>query len=235
MKLLNIEIDNFPRTELEEVFSDILEGTKLMRIATVNPEFLVETTRNEKFRKNLKKADFRINDGAGISVMGKLFYKTKIERIPGVEVAEMLVKVAATKSKKVFLLGGFGVAEKAAKKWQSEFPNLEIEGIDGDPNALNEKVKNFSPDIIMVAFGAPKQEFWIEEFASKIPNLKIAIGVGGTFDFWAGKVKRAPQILQTMGLEWFWRLLCEPVKRAKRIFNAVVVFPLLVVREKIKL
>lgn len=234
MKLLGIEIDNFKREELIEIFNEILNNSVLKRISTVNPEFLVAATRDENFAKNLVKSDFRINDGTGISILGRLFYGTKVERIPGVEVAEMLVRVAAKGGKKVFLLGGFGVAGKSAEKWQKEFPNLEIEGTDGSPEELDEQVKAFNPDIIMVAFGAPAQEFWIEKFAPEIPSLKIAIGVGGTFDFWAGKVKRAPKILRTLGLEWFWRLLCEPIKRAKRIFRAVIVFPFFVVREKLK-
>jgi N-acetylglucosaminyldiphosphoundecaprenol N-acetyl-beta-D-mannosaminyltransferase len=229
MKILDIEINNFSRTELTKIFNNILEKTDFKRIATVNPEFLVEANSNEKFKKNLKKADYKINDGTGISIMGRIFYKTKIIKIPGVEVAEILIKLAAEKSKKVFLLGGFNVAEKSAQKWQKEFPNLVIKGTDGSPNSLAEEIIEFSPDIIMVAFGAPAQEFWIEKYSAKIPSLKIAIGVGGTFDFWAGKIKRAPRFLRKLGLEWLWRFSCEPIKRSKRIYKALIVFPILMV------
>ncbi len=232
MKILGLEINNFTREELQKILNNILEKKEFKRIATVNPEFLVEAHHNKDFLENLKKSNFKINDGTGITIMGKIFYKTKIKKIPGVEVAELLIKIAAQKSKKVFLLGGFGVAEKSAQKWRKIFPDLEIKGVDGDPQFLDNQINKFKPDILMIAFGAPTQEFWIEKFASKIPNLKIAIGVGGTFDFWTGKVKRAPKFLRKIGLEWFWRLLCEP-KRIKRIFKAVIVFPYLVVRKRL--
>jgi len=85
----------------------------------------------------------------------------------------------------------------------------------------------------LVALGAPRQEKWIAENLAKVPSVKVAIGVGGAFDFLSGKIRRAPVFMQKMGLEWFWRLMQEP-KRLPRIFNAVIVFLWLVLREKIK-
>jgi N-acetylglucosaminyldiphosphoundecaprenol N-acetyl-beta-D-mannosaminyltransferase len=84
----------------------------------------------------------------------------------------------------------------------------------------------------LVAFGAPKQEIWLSEKGRKITSLKLGIGVGGTFDFWAGKIKRAPILWRKIGLEWLWRLIQEP-QRWRRIFNAIVVFPYRVIQEKI--
>ena len=136
----------------------------------------------------------------------------------------MVCGVAAKLNKSVFFLGGFEVADKAAQKMQQKFPTLKIAGtLDGDPKNLNKICVQSNPDILLVAFGAPTQEFWIQKFAPQIPSLKLAIGVGGTFDFWAGKVRRAPKFLRTIGLEWLWRLFQEPIKRFGRIFRAVIV------------
>lgn len=91
----------------------------------------------------------------------------------------------------------------------------------------------FPPAILFVALGAPKQEKWIAENLKKMPDVKLAVGVGGAFDFISGRVKRAPKFMRTLGMEWLWRLIIQPW-RIERIFKAVVVFPLLILREKIK-
>jgi N-acetylglucosaminyldiphosphoundecaprenol N-acetyl-beta-D-mannosaminyltransferase len=199
----------------------------------VNPEFLVEAHQNKLFQTLLKNT-FNICDGAGIQFLGKLFYRQNIPRITGVALAELLCKICEQEERSIFFLGGFGVAQKAAKVVQIQFPKLKITGaIDGHPDKLATEITESKPDVILVAFGAPKQEYWLQKFGSQIPGLKIGVGIGGTFDFWTKKTHRAPQWMQKIGLEWVWRLIQEP-KRVKRIFNAVCVFPWLVIREKIK-
>ncbi len=85
----------------------------------------------------------------------------------------------------------------------------------------------FSPQVLLVAFGHPRQESWIASHRNDFADLRAVVGVGGTFNFWAGRIKRAPAWMRTIGLEWLWRLSQEP-KRWRRIWNAVVVFPLCV-------
>ena len=129
-------------------------------------------------------------------------------------------------------MGGFGVAQKAAEKMKQKYPDLIIAGHeDGHPQEISTQCVKANSDVMLVAFGAPAQEFWIDRFHAKIPNCKIAGGFGGTFDFWSGNVKRAPQWMQNLGLEWLFRLLKEP-QRIKRIYNAVVRFSFLVLKEK---
>ena len=89
----------------------------------------------------------------------------------------------------------------------------------------------FDPHILFVAFGHPKQERWILNYAKEFTHLKAVVGVGGTFDVWAGDITRAPSLLRQLGLEWLWRLIQEP-RRVKRIWNAVVVIPLLFLRNR---
>ena len=232
--ILNIDIDQISRKEIDSVLAEKLNGDKLCQIATVNPEFLVEADRNESFAQSLKNADLKICDGIGISLLSRLFLNKKIERIAGVEVAERVCKMCEKTGKSIFFLGGFGVVHKVEQKICSKYPNLKVAGaIDGTVTTFD-AVADAKPDAILVAFGAPQQEIWIQEYGRRIPSLRIAVGVGGTFDFWAGKARRAPEALQRIGLEWLWRLILEPHKRGKRICKAVCVFPYLFVKSVLK-
>jgi len=233
IKILGVEINQVSREQLREILKEQLQQKKLFHIATVNPEFLVEANHNKKFKQVLQNCDLKVCDGAGISILAKLLLNKKIVRISGVEVAETLCAVCAEQNKSLFFLGGFEVADKSAAKMKKIYPHLKIAGtLDGDENTLVE-VETKHPDAILVAFGAPKQEYWLASKGKQINGLKIGIGVGGTFDFWAGKAKRAPQLMQKIGLEWLWRLFLYP-KRIKRIFTAVIIFPILMIRDRLR-
>lgn len=234
MKILNVQIDSLSPEKLRTNIQNVLQGERFQQIATVNPEFLVASTKNKEFKKCLNSNHLNICDGFGISFWTKILYKKKIVRIPGVELAEMVCQLAEKEQKSVYLLGGFGVTQPAIDYLKNKFPSLIIAGHqDGNPAELSKSIIDAQPDIIFVAFGAPKQEFWLQEHGPNIPNCKLGIGIGGTFDFWAGKVKRAPKMFQKLGIEWLWRLLQEPLKRGKRIYTAVVVFSVLVIRERL--
>lgn len=144
------------------------------------------------------------------------------EKIPGSELVWDLAKLASENNLSIFLLGGFGnTPELVAKKLISKFPNIIISGTstkNSDDATVTEDIKKASPDMLLVAYGPIKQERWI---ASNLPNLpvKLAIGLGGTFDYLAGKVPLPPKIMRAVGLEWLWRLFTQP-KRVGRIFNA---------------
>ncbi len=119
---------------------------------------------------------------------------------------------------------------------EAQNSKFKIQNSDNDKfYELNEKlisrINNAKPDILLVAFGAPKQEKWIYENLKKMPSVKLAMGVGGSFDFISGKTKRAPLIFQKLGLEWLWRLVLEP-RRIKRIYNATVKFGWIIWKSK---
>ena len=130
----------------------------------------------------------------------------------------------------VFLLGAApGVAEKAAQKLQLFNPQLKVAGTFSGSPAANEaeeicnRITMSGAKVLFVAFGAPKQETWLHTYAHLLPNVRVGMVVGGTFDFLAGKITRAPKLMRKLGLEWFWRLLQEP-SRLPRMWNATVVF-----------
>lgn len=157
------------------------------------------------------------------------------EKIPGSDLIWDLAKLASENNLSIYLLGGFGdTPNRVAKKLTSKFPNLKICGTSTknfDDPAVVDDIKKASPDMLFVAYGPIKQERWI---ASNLPNLpvKLAIGLGGTFDYLAGKVPLPPKITRAMGLEWLWRLFTQP-KRIGRIFNATFGLILALLRYKV--
>lgn len=212
-------------------------------IVTANPEILLEARANKHYATALQQADVRLVDGFGLWLMLRLIGKYTA-RVTGVELAGALVQEAARKQLCVAFVGGaVGVAEKAAEAMRKLHPDLQIvseEGgivdADGKSDESGEEAKlrltMFAPDLLLVAFGHPKQERWIANNLASLPSVKTVVGVGGTFDFWSGNVKRAPAFLRRMGLEWLWRLIHEP-RRLGRILRAVIVFPVLFIWDRV--
>lgn len=163
------------------------------------------------------------------------------ETVSGYWLFQNLMEKAAENGWKVFLLGGFGeTAEKLTLNLSNKYKGLSIKYDKGAQNkremddAVNDrviqKVNNFKPDLLFVAYGPVKQEKWLKANKSKL-KVKVAMGVGGTFDEALGKVKEAPVAFERMGLKWLWRLIQQP-RRMGRIWKAVIVFPWIVFREK---
>jgi N-acetylglucosaminyldiphosphoundecaprenol N-acetyl-beta-D-mannosaminyltransferase len=162
-----------------------------------------------------------------------------LERVTGVDLTLELLSGKCPQAQ-IYLLGGApGVAEAVKIKYAREnIVSAEDGGkLLGNNNELEnnqailDRINNSGANILLVAFGQIKQEMWLAENLPKLPNIKIAIGVGGTFDYLSGRAKRPPQWLRNLGLEWLYRLIKEP-KRWKRIWNATAVFSWLVFRKK---
>lgn len=210
-------------------------------IVTANPEILLEAKRDPEYRMLLKQADVRLVDGFGLWLA--TFCLTK--RVTGVEFSERLLQVAHDKKWRVGLFGGMGgEAQASLPDIKRAYPDLSIMSEQGgkvsttgeEDDATEEargRMMQFSPHVLLVAMGHPRQEAWIAQHRKDFPELKAVVGVGGTFRFWSGKSKRAPHFMRSFGLEWLWRLIVEPY-RWKRIFNAVVIFPALVIVDKIR-
>lgn len=247
--ILGIKISTLSKKQILNKISEFLNNHNSHTIFTPNPEFLLEARKNEEFFYILNQADLAIPDGFGL-VLASLLMGKRLKRISGSDLIYDICALAAKENKSVFLLGGSGnTAEKASEKLKKIYPNLQIVGAEqglrageweiksrqwtkgeGANQRLIERINEVKPDIIFVAFGHPKQELWIYHTLKHLPSVKVAMGVGGSFDFIAGTVKRAPRIMRVIGLEWLWRLLQEPRTRWKRIYNAVVKFPLVFLR-----
>lgn len=177
-----------------------------------------------------------------ISLLSVTFYPKYIrtilkERVTGADLMEQICKNAGANNLKIFLLGAKeSTVEKVKEILESKYHGIKIAGVFSgtpkieDEHTIIEKVKNSEAQSLFVAYGAPQQELWIHRNLHKIPNIKLAMGVGGTFNFIAGIRKRAPKFMQRTGLEWLYRLFQEP-SRAKRIYNATIKFSILVLKE----
>ncbi|PIQ75227.1 MAG: glycosyltransferase [Candidatus Portnoybacteria bacterium CG11_big_fil_rev_8_21_14_0_20_40_15] len=230
MYLLGVRIDNLSMQEVLEKIRGFLNDGRQHYIVTPNPEILILAQKDKEFREILNNADLSIADGVGLVRASRMLGEPLKERVTGVDLIPGIMNYESGIRNKVFLLGGRnGVAEKIAAQWPAVVGFSE----ETDGMELFARIRQCQPDILLVALGAPRQEKWIAENLAKVPSVKVAIGVGGAFDFLSGKIRRAPVFMQKMGLEWFWRLILQPW-RVGRIFNAVIIFPSMILREKIK-
>ncbi len=207
-------------------------------------------------QKQIQDSKFKMQSGWGFkiklwwSLLAILFkpksiYTALPERVTGSDLFIPLIKLLADKGQSIFLLGAApGVAETVAAKLGEQITNLRIAGTySGSPSPeeaahILQRITASKADALFVAFQFPKQDIWIAEHLPQLPQVKLAIGIGGTFDFVAGtahkdyarKAKRAPKLLQALHLEWLWRLLTQPY-RWRRISNATISFIRLVEKE----
>jgi len=254
--ILGIKINTNTKEEILKEVENSFGINKKFYITTPNPEIILKSLKNKKYKDILNNSYISIPDGIGVIMASKFLYKENYlkERISGSDFVYDLLEICENKNKKVFLLGGNTEEElnKVKENLLNKFKSLIISGknigysektlildknynltdVENKQNGLIEQINYSKADIILVAFGAPKQELWIYENINKLNNIKIAIGVGGTFDFISGYKKRAPKIFIKLNLEWLFRLIQEP-KRIKRIFNAVIVFSFKIIRYKL--
>ncbi len=187
--------------------------------AFVNADCLNQAYVNPAYRELLQKADAVWADGIGVAMGAKFFHTPVRENVNGTDMLPLLCR----KGFRMFLLGaGPGVAEKARENLTRDFPEAQIVGVnDGffgmDVAPLLAKINALSPDILLVAMGCPKQEFWIVENLEKL-DCRVAIGVGGLFDFASGRIPRAPMWMRRVKIEWTYRLYNEP----RRLFRRYV-------------
>lgn len=209
-----------------------------MHIVTINPEIIEQAKENYFFSKLIKKADLIVPDGVGIKIALKLKGIDQ-EQIPGIDLAKELLKSTVMFNKSVALIGA---KEEVIRKTVSLLEN-EIKGLDicyyrngyftsQKEDEIIENLVKTEAAFVLVALGAPKQDIFINKCRKKLPNT-IFIGVGGSFDVWAGFVERAPEFFRIMGCEWLYRTIKQP-ERFKRIYKTLPLFLFKAIMEAIK-
>lgn len=192
------------------------EGMKM--IFTPNPEFVMKAQEDAEFMEILNNADLVIPDGIGLILASKVHKLGLSERVPGIELVAKMLEYANRTEKSVYLFGGKPeVPTLASENMVKAYPNLKIAGVSHgylDEEGMRKVIDDINekkPDILLVALGAPRQEKWI--YANRhLLNAKVAMGVGGSLDVWAGTVKRAPIFFQKTATEWLYRLLKQPTR-----------------------
>jgi N-acetylglucosaminyldiphosphoundecaprenol N-acetyl-beta-D-mannosaminyltransferase len=195
---------------------------------TANLNYAMLTDADERLRALNEQSAFVLADGMPLVLWSRLGSRRLPERVAGSDLIYGMCERAAAKGHRVYLLGAApGVADEAAANLRRRYPELEIVGVECPPfRRLSEheeqlqlqRIRDARPDILFVAFGQPKGEFWIAENLEQL-QVPVCVQVGATLDFVAGRVKRSPRWMQKTGLEWFYRMAQEPRRLAKRYFD----------------
>jgi len=183
----------------------------------VNPEKIMTQRTSETLRDALARADMPIVDGIGVSIASWLHGTGTLARVTGVDLSEHLLKWASDEALGVALYGASDDVSRRAADWiLTHRPGarivLRLDGY-GDPLEAAAQIRSARPDLLLVALGSPRQELFLAEHWDTL-GAGVGIGVGGTFDVLAGKVKRAPRLVRTLGLEFLFRF---PIKRWRRL------------------
>lgn len=242
--ILGVNVNSTQKNKVLVKVRDLLARKRKFYIVTPNPEIILKALKDKNLLSALNLATISIPDGVGLKLADP-----SLTIIKGRDLFMSLISLANKKGWRVFLLGGKGdEALKTAEKLKLSYKKIKLEHASGPilnnmakpisesdidiQNDVVNRINNFKPRFLFVAFGAPKQEKWVNEWLPKL-DIGGAMVVGGTFSYIAGTNKVPPKWMEKAGFEWIWRLLIEP-KRLTRILNAVFVFPLKVFLYKIR-
>ncbi|MCC7164750.1 MAG: WecB/TagA/CpsF family glycosyltransferase [Anaerolineae bacterium] len=235
--VLGVRVDDVTMPEALARVDEFMQEPRLHQIVTVNPEFIMAAQKDAAFAEALADSDLNLPDGANLLRAAQAQGTPLRERVAGTDFIWYLSGLAATAGWKVFLLGGRdGVGGRAAARMQTRYRSLKIvgmfEGSPGDEDAAEiiSRINESGAEVLFVAYGAPAQDVWIRRHGAELNTVRVAIGIGGAFDFIAKKVRRAPTWMQKIGLEWLFRLVMQPW-RLRRQWN-LVVFTMKVLRQK---
>jgi N-acetylglucosaminyldiphosphoundecaprenol N-acetyl-beta-D-mannosaminyltransferase len=237
IRVLGVRVDDLDTEGTLDRIEELLAAGGHHLVATVNPEFVMLARRDPAFHRLLDSAALCLPDGWGVTWAARRQGRSLATRVTGVDLIPALAERAAERGWRLFLLGAApGVAESVAALLRAEHPALAIAGShsgvagpEGDEESLR-LIATAHPDIVLVAYGAPRQELWI---ARNLAHLEagVGIGVGGAFDYLSGSVRRAPAWMRRAGLEWLYRLLRQPW-RARRM-AVLPLFALEVLRARV--
>jgi N-acetylglucosaminyldiphosphoundecaprenol N-acetyl-beta-D-mannosaminyltransferase len=216
IRILGVRVEALTYDDLLAAIGNfVLEGTP-HQIATVNPEFVMEAQHNAAFREVLERSDLCMADGVGLLWAARRQGSPLPERVTGSDSVPLIAERAAQMGWSLYLLGAApGIAERTAQILTVRYPGLRIAGAyAGSPDdaAAHETVtliRTARPDILFVAFGAPRQDLWIARYLDEL-RVPVMMGVGGAFDHIAGVRRRAPRWVQRLNLEWLFRLVTQP-------------------------
>lgn len=222
-QVLGVNISTYSKEEffflVQMRLKDDDENSPPVFVVTVNPEIAIQSIIDNDFKEVLKASTINTADGVGISWAINFLYNKRIDRITGSDSFEAICKYCAELNQSVFLYGAAPqIARKAADILTERIENLKVAGVYSptDRGTPFERLPKDTQDsmrsasVVFVALGAPHQEKWIHDNLAKLPNCKLIIGIGGSFDFITGNFKRAPVMFRKSGLEWLYRLYLQP-------------------------
>jgi N-acetylglucosaminyldiphosphoundecaprenol N-acetyl-beta-D-mannosaminyltransferase len=200
---------------LAQIESFVAAGGRHL-IATVNPEFVMRAGDDGEFARVLESAALCLADGSGVVWAARRQGCSLAEPVTGTDLIPRLAALCAQRNFRLFLLGAApGVADDLARRLRERNPALQVAAHSGSPDPADDaetlrKIDAARPHVLLVAYGAPRQELWIDRLGDRLAHVAVAIGVGGAFDYLTGRVPRAPVWMRRVGLEWLFRLARQP-------------------------
>lgn len=218
VSVLGVPISKVTMDQAVSKIREFVASDDFHMVITPNPEIVMRAKEDEAFHQIIEEADLVVPDGIGVVIASRLKKGERLEeRVAGYDLVQNTMKEAVTQGYKYYFFGSKpGTSEQAAEKMRQAYPGIQIVGTrDGyfkpeDEPEIIEEINRSGANILLIALGAPKQEKWAMAHSKALPGIKVAIGVGGSFDVMSGNIKRAPMAFQKLGLEWFYRLLKEP-------------------------
>lgn len=222
VSVLGVAVDRLPMREaVEKVASLIAESGRGQRhetahVVTANSEIIMLAKEQPDFAEILARAALVVPDGMGVVWAARLLGDHLPERVAGIDLMDQVLAVCAARGWRPFFLGAApGVAQEAVQALKQRYPELQMAGVHHgyfdaaeEPTVLK-MIAEASPDLLLVAMGAPRQEYWIAHHRAEL-RVPVAVGVGGSLDVWAGRTARAPRWMREIGLEWAYRLIRQP-------------------------
>lgn len=229
-KILQVSLDQLSEGQLKAKIDTYLAGMAPKLIVTANPEILLVARVKHAFLNILNGADLVLADGFGLAIAALVKHGLILTRHTGADLSIYLLGLAEREARRVAIInwsGGLSDNSAIEKTLTKLYPKLDFKvwatERDGEDLEVAE-VAEFAPEIVLCALGAPFQETLLTRLKFEL-GAKVLVGVGGSFDYLTGKAPRAPKLMRSLGLEWVWRLLLNPRARAKRIWQAMPVFP----------
>lgn len=224
--MFDVNFDNYDFNDLLEFIDTSIVHQRHSYILTCNVDHVIKLRKDDEFRKVYSDAGAVVADGMPIIWASKLLKKPLKQKVSGSDLFTWLGEAFEDRGYRLFFLGAAdGIPEKAMRNLQALYPNMNIVGCyspsygfennEEENRHIVRLLQEARPDIVFVGVGAPKQEKWIYRYYETY-RAPISIGVGATFDFLSGNVKRAPKLMQKTGFEWFWRLFQEPKRLWRR-------------------
>jgi N-acetylglucosaminyldiphosphoundecaprenol N-acetyl-beta-D-mannosaminyltransferase len=244
VNLCGVRIDNISMSGAVAHIERFIKEREPVYVVTPNVDHVVKIQEDAEFRKSYEEASLVLCDGAPL-IWASRFLKSPIKhRVCGSNLFPEFSEVAAKKGYKLFFLGGKPQsAVKSAEAFRKRYPGIKIVGIYSPPFGFekikeeNDKIiamiREARPDVLFVGLGTPKQEKWIHQYHKKM-GVPVSVGIGASFEFISGKVRRAPRWIQQIGFEWLWRLMREPLRLWRRYLWDDMSFFLLVLKQKRK-
>lgn len=241
VKILGVEIDKLTLEEVGMRTKQLIEESNksCKMIFAPNVEFIMTAQKDKEFFDILKQGSLATPDSIGVMIGARLQGEKIPERIPGQAYFREVLRVGEKENWTFYLLGGMPqIAEKTAQKLREIYPNINIVGthdgyLVGKEEEVIKEINRLQPNVLFVAMGAPKQEKWIYKHRNEL-KVDVAAGQGGTFDYEAGKIKRAPKIMQKLGIEWLWRLALQPSRVVRMRVLPIYLIKVLLAKDKTK-